>query len=485
MCEFGMLQEKLHEECGIVGIYNNDNLDAAHLVYLALYALQHRGQISCGIAVNNAGVVDAYRDLGIVPEVFNPEVLSNLTKRGKGDIAMGHVRYSSHEFAERLNSQPLVMRYAKGTISLCNNGSLVNAVELREQLEHSGAVFQTGTDAELIAGLVARARLKTHSVEQAVNQVMDVLKGAYSFVLMSPKKLVAVRDPNGFRPLCIGKIENSYIVVSESCALDSLGAEFVRDIEPGEIVVIGEEGVTSIRDHCGKKTSMCIFEHVYFSRPDSVIDGASVHASRLAMGKFLAQEHPVEADIVIGVPDSGLDAALGYAKESGIPYGMGFIKNRYVGRTFIQDTQEQRVKSVHIKLNPLSAAVEGKRVVLVDDSIVRGTTSAHIVELLRKAGATEVHMRISSPEFLHPCYFGTDIDSCENLIACKMTVDEICKKIGADSLGYLSIEALRKVAVDSKVDFCDACFTGNYPVEVPAEQPKDKFSQKLDTLKKK
>ena len=476
--------DKPHEECGVFGIYNKNQFNAVHLTYLALYALQHRGQISCGIAINRGGVVDYHRDLGIVPDVFDADALQKLSQDGGGDICIGHVRYSPGGMSERENSQPLVMRYAKGTIAIANNGSLVNTHALREPLEKQGAIFQTDSDAELIALLIARARLEAGSVEQAINRAMNQIEGAYSFVLMSPRKMIAVRDPQGFRPLCIGKMEDSYIFASETCALDSLGAEFVRDIEPGEIVVADENGIRSIRDHCGHKSSLCIFEHVYFARPDSVIDNASVHLARQRAGKYLAREYPVEADLVAGVPDSGLDAAIGYANESGIPYGMCFIKNRYVGRTFIQDSQEQRERSVRIKLNPLRSAVEGKRVVLVDDSIVRGTTSAHIIELLRKAGAKEVHMRISSPPFMHPCYFGTDISSREYLIACRMSIDEICKQIGAGSLGYLSLESLHKIASSSTSSFCDACFTGNYPIDVPQEQPEDRFSKKLDTLVK-
>lgn len=474
----------LHEECGVFGIYNRNDLVLAQEVYLALYALQHRGQMSCGIAVNNGGVIDHYKDCGIVPEVFDKQVLQTLTENGPGDIAVGHVRYSPNKLIHQVNSQPLVMRYARGTIALANNGCLVNTAEIRHVLEHDGCVFQTSGDAELIAYLIARSRLAAGSIEKAVSMMMDQVRGAYSIVLMSPRKLLAVRDPHGFRPLCIGKLDDSYIFTSESCALDTLGAQFVRDVEPGEIVWTDGEKLHSIRDHCGGKTSLCVFEHVYFARPDSVIDGASVHEARLRAGAFLAQQSPVEADVVVGVPDSGLDAAIGYSRESGILYSMGFIKNRYIGRTFIQDTQAQRVKSVQIKLNPLRSAVNGKRVVLVDDSIVRGTTIARIVGLLRKAGATQVHVRISSPPFLNPCYFGTDIDSKDKLIACRMTRDEICKTIGADSLDYLSLENLGKIAPNSKCDMCTGCFTGNYPIPVPEGPQEDKFSKKLPSMSK-
>ena len=474
----------LHEECGVFGIYNSNDLSLAQEVYLALYALQHRGQMSCGIAVNNGGVIDHYKDCGIVPEVFDKQTLANLSENGKGDIAVGHVRYSPNKLIHQVNSQPLVMRYARGTIALANNGCLVNTAEIRRELEHDGCVFQTSGDAELIAYLIARSRLAAGSIEKAVSVMMNKVRGAYSIVLMSPRKLLAVRDPNGFRPLCIGKLEDSYIFTSESCALDTLGAKFVRDVEPGEIVWTEGGELHSIRDHCGGPTSLCVFEHVYFARPDSVIDGASVHESRLRAGAFLARQSPVEADVVVGVPDSGLDAAIGYSRESGITYSMGFIKNRYIGRTFIQDTQAQRVKSVQIKLNPLRSAVSGKRVVLVDDSIVRGTTIARIVGLLRNAGAVEVHVRISSPPFLNPCYFGTDIDSKDKLIACRMTRDEICKTLGADSLDYLSLENLGQIAPDSTCDMCMGCFTGNYPIPVPEEPQEDKFARKLPSMTK-
>ncbi|MEI6580543.1 MAG: amidophosphoribosyltransferase, partial [Eubacteriales bacterium] len=377
------------------------------------------------------------------------------------------------------NAQPLVMRYARGVISIANNGCLINSSELRRKLEVQGSIFQTGSDAELIGYLIARQRLKTECVEEAISNVMNEIKGAYSFVLLSPKKLVAVRDPLGFRPLCIGKLNGSYVVASESCAIKSIGGEFVRDVDPGEIIVINHDGLHSLRNHCGKKGALCIFEHVYFARPDSIIDGAGVYKSRLRAGVQLALEFPVQADVVVGVPDSGLDAAIGYSKESGIPYEIGFIKNRYIGRTFIQNSQSQREKSVSIKLNPISSAVKGKRVVLVDDSIVRGTTSANIVDLLRRAGAAEVHMRISSPPFLNPCYFGTDISSREYLIACNKSLKEICEQIGADSLAYLSYEGLSQIAKESKVGFCYGCFTGEYPLPVEGEKQTDKFAVKL------
>lgn len=470
---------ELHEECGVFGIYDNDGFDPAFETYLALYSLQHRGQESCGIAVNDGGVIFVHKDLGLVPEVFGDVMLNHM---GGGKMAVGHVRYSTTGSNNRENAQPLVMKYIKGSIALAHNGNLVNAYELRRELELNGAIFQTTNDSEVIAYIIARARLRAPSIEMAVVEAMNALKGAYSVVMMSPRKLIAARDPNGFRPLCIGKMKNSYVFASESCALDSIGAEFVRDVEPGEVVVADKDGIRSLKQHCGGKSSLCVFEYIYFARPDSVMDGESVHLARQRAGEFLARSHPAAADLVVGVPDSGIDAALGYARESGIPYGMGFIKNKYVGRTFIQPTQGKRDTAVRIKLNALSSAVKGKRVVMVDDSIVRGTTSARIVSLLREAGATEVHVRVSSPPFTNPCFFGTDIDSRKNLIACRMSIDEICRTLGADSLGYLGTDELDKIAPHSKCGFCKGCFTGSYPVEVPDEIPKNRFETKLQDM---
>lgn len=474
------MTDKPHEECGVFGIYNRDGLDAATETYTALYALQHRGQESCGIAVNDAGVVVAHKDLGLVSEVFNDVILRHL---GGGNIAVGHVRYSTTGSNSHENAQPMVMKYVKGNLALAHNGNLVNAYELRHELEMSGAIFQTTNDTEVMAYIIARQRLQAPSIERAVVQTMNIIKGAFSIVMMSPRKLIAARDPSGFRPLCMGTLGKSTIFASESCALDAIGARFVRDIEPGEVVVADQNGVTSIREHCGGPRALCVFEYIYFARPDSVIDGASVHLARMEAGRCLAREYPVEADLVVGVPDSGIDAALGYSECSGIRYGIGFIKNKYIGRTFIQPTQRQRDTSVRIKLNALSSAVKGKRIVMVDDSIVRGTTSEHIVSLLRDAGAKEVHMRISSPPFTNPCYFGTDIDSRDKLIACQMSVDEICKKIGADSLGYLRTEDLDHIACGGS-GYCKGCFTGQYPIEVPDAIPKNRFERKLDDMRK-
>ena len=470
--------DSIHEECGVFGIYDKSGeQDVTLAAYMALYALQHRGQESCGIAVCDDGVISYHRDLGLVSDVFRREVLENL---GRGQMAMGHVRYSTTGTRSRANAQPLVINHIKGTMSLAHNGNLTNAAELREELELGGAIFHSTSDSEVIAYTITRERIASGSIEEAIERAMPKLRGAYSLIIMSPQKLIAVRDPNGFRPLCIGKMGDAWIFASESCALDTLGAEFVREVEPGEIVVAGKEGLRSIRTHCGKApSSFCVFEFIYFARPDSVVEGSSVHRARQRAGAFLALEHPVQADVVIGVPDSGLDAALGYAKQSGIPYGVGFIKNRYIGRTFIQSTQKQRENSVRLKLNAVSDTVKGKRVIMIDDSIVRGTTSARIVRLLREAGATEVHMRVSAPPFLHCCYFGTDIDDENTLIANNHSVEEIGKIIGVDSLGYLSLESTKKLAAESKCGFCTACFDGKYPVEPPAVRRKNKFEQKL------
>ena len=398
-----------------------------------------------------------------------------------GNIAIGHVRYSTTGKSNRSNAQPLVVRHIKGPMAIAHNGNLVNARDLREKYELNGGIFHNTNDTEVISYAITEQRLIQPSIEKAVEQAMYKFKGAYSLVIMSPKKLIAARDPQGFRPLCMGETETGAIVfASESCALDSIGARFIRDVEPGEIIIVDKNGAHSLKTHCGQKTSMCVFEYVYIARPDSVIEGSSVHQARLNAGKKLWQESPVEADVVVGVPDSGLDAALGFSMASGIPYGVGFIKNRYVGRTFIQPSQSQRSNSVRIKLNVIKDVVKGKRVVLIDDSIVRGTTSARIVNLIREAGATEVHMRISSPPFTNPCYFGIDIDSKENLIACQMSIEEIAKEIGADSLGYLSIEGVKNIAENAKCNFCTGCFTGEYPIRVPKEMPKDKFERKID-----
>lgn len=468
----------LHEECGVFGIYSPNTMDVASPTYFALYALQHRGQESCGIVVNDRGVLSSYKDLGLVHEVFNADRLKNL---GHGNIAIGHVRYSTTGNSNRENAQPLVVRHIKGPMAIAHNGNLVNARELREEYENKGAIFHSTNDTEVISYAITEERLKTGSIEEAVQNAIRKLKGAFSLVIMSPTKLIAIRDDEGFRPLCLGKLhdDGTYVVASETCALDSMGATFIRDIKAGEMLVIDKNGVRSITTNCTKKGHMCVFEYVYFARPDSVIEGVSVHKARLKAGELLWKEHPVDADVVIGVPDSGLDCALGFSKASKIPYGVGFIKNRYIGRTFIQPSQKQRTNSVRIKLNVIKETVKDKRVVLIDDSIVRGTTCRHIVELLREAGAKEVHMMISCPPFVAPCFFGVDIDSKDNLIACQMSVPEIAKHIGADSLGYLSVEGVKSLACEADCDFCVGCFTNEYPIEVPTEMPKDKFEFRI------
>ena len=423
---------KLHEECGVFGVYDFDGADVASTIYYGLFALQHRGQESCGIAVSDTdgpkGKVLSHKDMGLVNEVFNPESLEKL----KGNIGVGHVRYSTAGSSTRENAQPLVLNYVKGTLGMAHNGNLINAVELREELSYTGAIFQTTIDSEVIAYLIARERLNTGTVEDAVKNAMKKIKGAYSLIVMSPRKLIGARDPFGFKPLCIGT----------------------------------KDGIKSDTSLCQKNTARCVFEYIYFARPDSKIDGMGVYESRVNAGRILAKTHPVEADLVVGVPESGNPAALGYSMESGIPYGNAFIKNNYVGRTFIKPKQEQRESSVKVKLNVLKEVVAGKRVIMIDDSIVRGTTSSRIINLLRQAGAKEVHVRISSPAFLHPCYFGTDIPSEDQLIAYGRTVEQICKEIGADSLGYLETDKLSEM-ICNQTGFCDACFTGNYPIEPP------------------
>ena len=464
-------KEGLHEECGVFGIFSDGTIPPANACYNGLLALQHRGQESCGIAVTDDGVIDYHKNMGLVTEVFNNSILDSLP----GQMGISHVRYSTAGGSVLENAQPLVMRYVKGTLAVAHNGNLTNAVEIRRELEQTGAIFQTTIDSEVICYVIARERLKCHSVEEAVAAAMQKIKGAYSLLVMSPRKLIAARDPHGFRPLCIGKYNNSYVFASESAALDACGAEFVRDVEPGEIVVADGDGIRSIKPDFGeKKKSLCIFEYIYFARSDSFIDGVSVYESRKQAGRILAREFPVEADMVIGVPESGIDAAIGYSEESGIPYEKAIVKNGYIGRTFIKPTQSDRMKSVRIKLNPIADMVRGKRVVMIDDSIVRGTTIDRIVTMLREAGAKEVHMRISSPPFMWPCYYGTDIPSRGELIACNHTIEEITKLSGADSLGYLPVECLSEMLNYKNVDFCDGCFTGKYPADITHETFKGK-----------
>lgn len=475
----------LREECGVFGIFSHEPHDVAREAYYGLFALQHRGQESCGIVVNDDGIFNFYKDIGLVNDVFSRERLDSL---GKGNMALGHVRYGTTGATDRNNAQPIVVNHIKGRMALAHNGNLTNSYELRRELELKGSIFHTTSDTEVISYIITEERLASPSIEDAVNRAMNRIKGAYSLVIMSPAKMIAVRDENGFRPLCYGKMpDGSYVIASESCALDSVGAEFVRDIDAGEILVFDQSGIKSIRDHCGKAPhKLCVFEYVYFARPDSVIEGCCVHEARSRAGAYLALEYPVQADVVVGVPDSGLDAAIGYSKQSGIPYEIGFIKNKYIARTFISPGQESRMNKVKIKLNPITGVVSGKRVVLIDDSIVRGTTSARIVKLLRDAGAKEVHMRVSAPAFLNPCYYGTDIDSRENLIACHHTVEETAKLIGADSLGYLSVDSVKRIACGEKGrgGYCTACFDGDYPTEIPSQTQKSRFEKKISESKK-
>lgn len=468
----------LHEECGVFGIYDLDGEDVAGTIYYGLFALQHRGQESAGIAVsdtngpkNNVSVI---KDMGLVNEVFSKDNLDTL----HGDIGVGHVRYSTAGESTRENAQPMVINYVKGTLGLAHNGNLINANELRQYLSETGAIFQSTIDTEPIAYLIARERLHTATVEEAVNKACEKLKGAFSLVVMSPRKLIAARDPYGFKPLVIGRRGNSYIFTSETAALDTIGAEFVRDVRPGETVWVKSDGVLHSdmsRALPEEKQARCIFEYIYFARLDSYIDGISVYDARIKAGRFLAQDSPVDADLVVGVPESGNAAAMGYALESGIPYGTAFVKNSYVGRTFIKPGQKSRESSVRVKLNVLREAVAGKRVIMIDDSIVRGTTSDRIVGMLKEAGAKEVHVRISSPPFLWPCYFGTDIPVREQLIAYNRSVEDIRKIIGADSLAYLGIDRLEQM-VDG-LSICKGCFTGEYPLTPPEEDIRGSYEK--------
>ena len=470
----------IHEECGVFGVFSPRQEDVAGLVYYGLFALQHRGQESCGIVVNDDGVFTSHKGLGLVGEVFTQETLQ---KFPQGELAVGHVRYGTTGGNHLSNCQPIQVNHLKGKLAVAHNGNLSNALPLRQELELSGAIFHSTSDTETIAYVITRERIAAPSIQEAVGRAMDRLEGAYSLVLMSSTKLIAVRDPHGFRPLCYGQMEDgTYVVSSESCGLRAVGASFIRDVLPGEILTFDREGIHSDQRRCNTAPhKLCIFEHIYFARPDSVIEGVSVHDARMRAGELLAKTHPVDADIVIGVPDSGLDAAMGYSRASGIPYGIGLIKNKYIGRTFISPGQDHRVDQVRIKLSPVESEVQGKRVVMIDDSIVRGTTSARLVRLLRSAGAKEIHMRISAPPFLNPCYYGTDIDSRDHLIACHHSVEEIAEIIGVDSLGYLPLENLKDLCGNS--DYCCACFSGLYPTAIPEDTRKDQFEEKLSVAK--
>ena len=447
----------IHEECGIFGIHGSRF--CASVVYYGLFSLQHRGQESCGIATNDDASIECVKGMGLVSDVLSSDKIANL----KGDIAIGHVRYSTAGGSVPENAQPIVTQYSKGTLSIAHNGNLTNANELKRELEDQGAIFHTTTDSEVIAYLIAQKRSSNPSVEEAVKEVMGIIKGGYALLVMSPRKLIAARDPFGLKPLVMGKLDDAVIFCSETCALEAVGAEFIRDVKPGEIVIVENGEIRSLDSGLVRPMKKCVFEYIYFARPDSVIDGISVAEARREAGRILARKHPCECDIVIGVPESGIDAALGFAAESGIPYEKGFVKNSYVGRTFIKPSQEQRQQAVKIKLNPISAVVNGKRVVIIDDSIVRGNTIANQVNMLRNAGATEVHVRISSPPFMHPCYYGTDVPDEDYLIACQHTIPEIRDIIGADSLGYLEPGDLDEMLGGDDFRYCDACFTGDYP----------------------
>ena len=470
---------------GVFGIIGNERCDVASSVYYGLFALQHRGQESCGIVVNDDGVFSMRKDSGLVNDVFDHVRLDAL---GEGNMAIGHVRYGTLGTKGRENAEPIVVNHVKGRLAIATAGKLVNADELKRELELQGMIFHTSSDAEIVSYVITKERINSKSIEEAVSKAMKKFDGGLSLLVMSPQKIIAARDKHGFHPVCFGKRENSqYVIATETCALDTVGATFIRELAPGEIMVFSNEGVKSITDHCGKAPeSLCVFEYVYTSRPDSVIAGCSVHEARKRAGALLAKAYPVEADVVVGVPDSGLDAAIGYAEESGIPYGIGLLKNKYIGRTFIAPGQNVREDKVKIKLNPISATVKGKRVVLVDDSIVRGTTCAKLVKLLKNAGAVEVHLRSSAPPFLNPCYYGTDVDSRDSLIACNHTVEEIRRITGADSLGYLRLEDVTKLAeTGSCAGYCTACFDGKYPTKIPVKREENKYDRKISENREK
>lgn len=457
------IDDKLKEECGVFGVWDGEYQDVAKEVYYGLLALQHRGQEAAGIACCNSfgerGNLCIHKNMGLVTEVFNEEVLRKLV----GNIGIGHVRYSTTGGSNIHNAQPFVCYYQKGTLGLVHNGNIMNSEALKQELMHQGYTFKATTDTEVIQVLLAKMRAETDSIEAAVKKVASRLKGGFALLIMSPRKLVAVRDPFGLKPLCIGKKGKAYVLASESCALDAVGATYIRDVCPGEIITISRDGLHSDQEMCRETHAHCVFEYIYFARLDSRIDDVSVYRARFRGGQILADVYPVEADVVSGVPESGLTAAMGYADRAGIPYMPVFYKNSYIGRTFIKPTQKERETAVRMKLNVLKDAVYGKRIVLIDDSIVRGTTIANLIRMLREAGALEVHVRISSPPFLYPCYYGTDVPDNSQLIANQMSVQEICDKIGADSLGYMRVQDLDQMA--EGVGLCKACFDGRYPTE--------------------
>lgn len=474
VCQSGLsnrfhLSDKPREECGVFGIYAPGS-DVARLTYYGLYALQHRGQESAGIAVADGKKIQLYKGMGLVPEVFSGDQIDHL----QGHMAIGHVRYSTTGASHPVNAQPLLFRYSGGMIGMAHNGNLTNVTELRSQLLATGSVFQSSTDSEVIVNIIARSA--QNGLEEALVKCMIDVKGAYSLVILTEDKLVAVRDTNGFRPLCIGTLDEGYVVASESAALDTVGAKFLRDVQPGEIVVIDENGLESIQVLKPRQRAHCVFEYIYFARPDSVIDGYNVNKVRREMGRVLAKEYPVDADIVIPVPDSGTAAARGFAEASGIPFEEGLMKNRYIGRTFIQPSQVLRDLGVRIKLNPVREVLAGKRVIMVDDSLVRGTTSQKIVAMLRDCGVKEVHMCLSSPPMAHSCYYGIDTSNEQELVAAKMSPEEIRNLIDADGLHYLSIEGLINIFGDYRDNFCTACFNGQYPVEVVKPKEAGKYS---------
>ena len=465
----------------VFGIFGTETANVATSVYYGLYSLQHRGQASCGIVVNDDGVFHAYKDSGIVNDVFTHDILKSL---GEGQLAIGNVRYGTADTKDRINAEPIVVNHSKGKMAISFDGKLVNGAALKREMELQGSIFHTGNDAEIISAVIIKERIQSASIEEAVCKAMNKLKGAYSLLIMSPQKMIAARDIHGMHPLCYGhRDDGEYVVSSESCALNAVGSTLIRDIEPGEVVVFTKDGVRSIKEHCGEQERLCVFEYLYTARPDSVIADCSVHLARKRAGAFLAKAHPVEADVVIGAPDSGIDAAIGYAEESGIPYGLGLIKNKYIGRTFIDPGQNVREDKVKIKLNPVKETVCGKRIVLVDDSIVRGTTMTRVIKLLRDAGAKEIHVRSSAPEFLNPCYYGTDIGSRAELIACKYTPKEMAKLFGADSVGFLPINAVFELGISGKCKgYCAACFNGDYPTEIPVSE-ENKYDHKISENK--
>lgn len=469
-------RDKVNDECGVFGFYNNDDLDIVSITHDALFGLQHRGQESAGITIIQDGEPYTVKDLGIVSTVFDEK---NLSKLPRGKMSVAHVRYTSHEYLDRAATQPLVMRYIEGSLALANNGAITNFAEIRSELEKGGAIFQSNSHAEVIGYMISTHRIDSESIEDAVLQTMDDLKGSYSLVISSPSKLIGLRDPHGFKPLCLGKLKNSYIISSESCVVESLGGEFIRDVVPGEMIVIDDEGFHSYFCKNKKQTSLCLFEYIYVARPDSVIDGVYVNLARRKAGEILFRENPVEADIVCGVPDSGLDAAQGYAAESGIKYATAFIKNKYIGRTPDGVGNDKKQRLLKTRLNVIKNIVDGKRIVIIDDSIIHGNTSAHIVKVLKDAGAKEVHVRISSPEFVHSCYFGMDLPKSEDLISNRYSEEELRKLIGADSLKFLSIDGLHEIAEGCNIGLCDGCFSGVYHADKPKIIFEDKFANKI------